>query len=264
MEVVEGALHLLGVLAVFHGRNALDFAENLGEVAQGGEAQELCNLGHGKIGLGQQVLAFLQTAEDQVIDGGDAILPLECVGQIVFIHVPLLRQLVQSQRFLEVQVDVPADGGALAVGGDCLGMCWDGQGGAAHEPDDENLHIGLAHILVAGAFHLHFPEDISQAAGDLHAFKLIQDAELSVGCIAGLQLNAVDTQDDVLQRLGVQAYLRMGDIGVDDHQIIGAHRMELILDEKLPFSADDIEQFQMVVGVGYAVPVAAILGTGHI
>ena len=105
MEVVEGALHLSGVLAVFHGRNALGFAEDLGEVAQGGEAQELCDLGHGKIGLGQQVLAFFQAAEDQVIDGGDAVFPLEGVGEIVLVHMGFFCQEFQGQSLFEMQFD---------------------------------------------------------------------------------------------------------------------------------------------------------------
>ena len=204
-------------MPVFHGAGLLGPAEDLGEVAQGRKAQKLGDLGHGKICFCQQVFAFLDPAGDHVIDGGDPILPLEGVGEIIFIDVGLLGQLLQSQRFLEVQVDILPDGGALAVAGNHLGLCLDRQGGAAHEADDQDLHIGLADILVSCVFQFHFPEDVPQAGGDLHAFIMIQNAELAVGVFAGGQLDALDAQNDVFQRLGVEAGFRVGHIGIDDH-----------------------------------------------
>ena len=40
------------VLAIFHGGKSLCFSKDLGEVAEGGEAQQLGDLGHGQVGFG--------------------------------------------------------------------------------------------------------------------------------------------------------------------------------------------------------------------
>ena len=77
MHLVDSALHVVGTLAVLHGGGCLGSAEDLGEVAQRGESQQLCDLGHGKVCFCQQVFAFLNPLGDHIVDRGDAILPLE-------------------------------------------------------------------------------------------------------------------------------------------------------------------------------------------
>ena len=87
---------------------------------------------------------------------------------------------------------------------------------------------------------------------------MIENAELTVRGVADGQFDAVNTQNDVFQGLGVQTDFRM------DHQVIRVDRVELIVDEELAFSANYIKKLQMIMGVGNGMPVAAVLRTGDI
>ena len=255
---------MFGTLPVFHGADILGPAEDLGEIAQGGKAQKLGDLGQGQIRFCQQIFALLDPPGDHIIDGGYPVLPLEGVGEVVFVHVGFLRQKLQRQGILEMQVDVTLYRRALTVAGARLGFGGNGKGNAAHQPDDQDLHIGLTDILVAGVFLLHLPENVSQTGGYLHALKMIQNIKTVIGIFTGGKDDPVNAQHDILQRLGIQAYLGVGDIGVDDDQIVGIDRMELILDEKLALSTNNIKQLHVAVGVGHGMPVAAIGGAGDI
>ena len=93
---------------------------------------------------------------------------------------------------------------------------------------------------------------------------MIQDVELAVGIFAGGQLNAFNAQYDVFQWLRVQTDLGVGDIWVDDHQVIDIYRVELILDQKLSFAPHNVKKLQVAVGMGHGMPVAAVFGTGYI
>ena len=128
-------IHLV-MMPVFHGGNFLCSVEDLRKITEGGESQQLCDLGHGQVSFCQQVFAFLQAPGDHIVDRGDAILPFEGMGEVEFVHVRLFCQLIQSQRFFKMLVDVPADGGALVVANIILWGCRDGKAGAAHEADN--------------------------------------------------------------------------------------------------------------------------------
>ena len=163
-----------------------------------------------------------------------------------------------------MQVDIPPHCGALPVSGDGLRLRRNGQSGAAHQTDDEDLHIGLTNILVSRLFQFRLPEDVPQAGGKFRTFKMVQNAELSVGIGSRGQLDALDAQHDVFQRLGAETDFRVGHVGIDDHQIVGVDGISPVFDEKLTLSAHDEEQLHMVVGMGHGVPVPAVGGPGHI
>ena len=55
-------------IPVFFRADAFRAAENLREITQRGKTEQLCNLGHGKIGFGQQVHALLDTLGDHIVD----------------------------------------------------------------------------------------------------------------------------------------------------------------------------------------------------
>ena len=257
-------LHAFGTLSEFQRADALGFTENLRKIAQGGESQQLGDLGHGEVGFCQKVFAFIDPPGDQIIDGGHAVFPFKGVGEIVLIDVCLFGQQLQSERFFEVQVDVSAYSGTLAVGGCRLQFCLDRQRGVAHQTYNQDLHVRLTDIFVACVFQFHFPENIPETGGDLHALKMIQNTELAIGIFVGGQLDPVDAHNDILQRLCIQADLRVGDIGINDDQIIGVDGKVLILYQKLPLSADDEKQFGMAVRVGDGVPVAAVSRAGDV
>ena len=252
------------LLSVFHGCDALGAMENLGKVTEGRKTQKLGNLGHGQVGFGKQVFAFLQPAGDHVIDRGDAIFPLEGMGEIVFVHVCFFCQLIQRQGFFEMVVDIPADSGALVIAHGVLRFSGHRKSGASHQADDQNFHERLANILITWLLQLHFTENIAQAGGNIHTFKMVQNAELAVGIFGNGKFHTLNAQNNVLQRLGIQADFRVGDIGIDDDQVVGVDRVDLIFDEELTLATNNVKQFRMIVGVGNGMPIAAIFGTGGI
>ena len=252
------------LLPIFQGRYVLCAVEDLGKVAEGGETQKLGDLGHGQIGFSQQVFALFQTSRDHVIDGGDSVFPLEGMGKVEFVHVCLFCQLIQREGFLEMMVDIPADSSTLVVAHGVLGFSGHRKSGAAHEADDQNFHKSLANILITRLLQLHLTQDIAQTRGNVHTFKMVKDAELAVGILGDGKFHAFDTKNDVFQRLSVEGNLRVGDIGIDDDQVIGIDRVELILDEELALAAYNIKQFRVIVGVGHGMPVAAVFCTGGI
>ena len=93
---------------------------------------------------------------------------------------------------------------------------------------------------------------------------MVQNAELPIGIFTCGKLHPFNAQNDVFQRLGIQTDLGMGHVGIDDNQIIGIDGVKLILDQKLSLAADNIEKLQMIMGMGYGMPVAAVSGTGNI
>ena len=173
-------------------------------------------------------------------------------------------QLLKGKGFFKMQIDITPDRGALAVCGYGLGFRGDGKAGGAHKANDQNFHVGLANILIAGVFLLHLPEDISETAGYFHTFIMIQNIKLSVGRIPVGKLDAVNTENDVFQRLGIEADLCMDNDGIDDHQLIDTDRVELIFNQELTFATHNEEQFHMIMGVGNGMPVAAVSGTGRV
>ena len=252
------------LLPIFQGRYVLCAVEDLGKVAEGGETQKLGDLGHGQVCFSQQVFAFLQASGDHIVDRGDAVLLLEGMGKVEFVHVCLFCQLIQREGFLEMVVDIPADSSTLVVAHGVLGFSGHRKSGAAHEADDQNFHKSLANILITRLLQLHLTQDIAQTRGNVHTFKMVKDAELAVGILGDGKFHAFDTKNDVFKRLGVEGDFRVGDIGIDDDQVIGIDRVELVFDEKLTLAANNIKKFSVIVGVGDGVPVAAISGTGHI
>ena len=68
------------LIAVFRGTDSLYPAEALGEVAQGGEPQDLGDEGEGMVCFPQKEAALIYPPGDQVVDGRGAEFPAEGVG----------------------------------------------------------------------------------------------------------------------------------------------------------------------------------------
>ena len=151
-----------------------------------------------------------------------------------------IRQQIQCQGFLKMVVDIATDLGALSVSGDSREFLSYGKSGIAHEADHQNFHKCLTDIFIAGAFLLHFPENVSQTTGDFRTFKMIQQAELSVGIFTGCQCDAFNPQHDIFQRLGIQTGFRVDHVGIDYHKIVHIHREGFIFDQKLSLAANNV------------------------
>lgn len=127
-----GAFSLPRLTAVFVGGHALRLAEALGEIAGGGKAHQLADLRQTVTGVAQHMFALLNAAAVQVSNGGNSVLPLEGVGQIVFVQVGKLCQQVQRDLLAVVGVQIPLDLGALPVLGRGSLLQLQRNGGAAH------------------------------------------------------------------------------------------------------------------------------------
>ena len=191
-------------------------------------------------------------------DGGDAVLFLEGVGQVILVQMGQGGQLVQRDVLAVVGVDVALDLGALAVvraGGALLQL--QRQGAGADQPDQKHLQKVLADRLVAVQAVVGFGQQHVQQG--TQALPLVFAVEDGVGVVrlAEQHLDARDAQHHIFQRGGVEAQLGVLDLRVDDDQVVGADRVELPADVELPLAAQAVEQLGAGVGVGGAVPVAA-------
>lgn len=260
---IRHMLCVFGTLPILHGADRLEFTESLREIAGGGKAQDPGDLGQRQIGLAQKETAFVDPALELVVDRTDAKLLLEGMGQIVFVHMGDLCQMLQGQLLLEMGIDVPPDGGALAIGGR-EGVLVDCQIDTAHQLGDQNLHIGLADDLVAWLLVEAFLDDVVDAGGDAVVVVVIQDPETVICVLHHGKLQAFNTQHHVLQRGGVVADFRMHHMGVDDDQLMGGDGMELLIDLDVTHAAHHIKQFRVAVGMGDGKPVSGIFGAAHV
>ena len=163
-----------------------------------------------------------------------------------------------------MQINIPLDGGALLIAGNHLSLGLWGDGNAPHQADGQDLGIGLTDVLIARVFPLHFPENVPKAGGYFLAFIGIQNAEPAVGVGIACQFHTADAKDDVFQRLSVPTGFRMGDVGIDDDQVVHIHGIDLSLNQKLPLTADDEEQLCVIMSVGNGMPVTAVSAAGGI
>ena len=74
---------LFGTFAVLIGSGAFDLTETFGKIGQRAEADLLGDLGQAEIGACKQRFGLGNAALHQVVDGGDLILVLERVGQVI-------------------------------------------------------------------------------------------------------------------------------------------------------------------------------------
>lgn len=161
-------------------------------------------------------------------------------------------------------IDIPLDDAALPTAGNQSGFGLCGYGDGAHETNDQNLHIRLTNILVAGVFQLHFPKNIPDAGGKLLALEIIQNAKLPVEGSVTQQFHAANAQHDIFQGLRIEAGFRMGYIGIDEDQVVHIYGIDLTLDQELPFAAGDEKQLRIRMGMKDGMPVAAIFTARNI
>ena len=108
-------LSLLVSLSVFHRADCFRFSEALGEIAGGGKTKNAGYLRKGEIRIRKQPLAFLDPAGNHVADGRNPIGFLENMRQVVFVDIGFLRQYIQRDRLLIMDVNVAPDRCALSA-----------------------------------------------------------------------------------------------------------------------------------------------------
>ena len=212
--------------------------------------------------LPEEEAALLNAAGDQVVDGGDPELPAEGVGQVIFIQVGQLSQLVQAQVLLEVIVDVPPDQTALPAGPGVGGLSGEGGVPLAVQPDQHHLQKAPADPLVARKGGLRLLEHQAEAAHQLLPAGVEVEQGIAFGPGQGLQ--ALHPQDRVLQGAVQLADLRVGHVGVDDDRIVDGHGKFLLPGAEAAVAPGDEEQLGAAVGVEAGVPLGAVLSPGDV
>ena len=101
------------------------------------------------VGLPQEKAALLNAAGDEVADGGGVELLPEGVGQMVFVDMQHLRQLVQGQVLLEVVVDIPPDQFKLPAGPGPGGFIGEGQIPLPLQAHQDHIQQAAADLLIA-------------------------------------------------------------------------------------------------------------------
>ena len=85
------------------------------------------------------MLALLNAAAVQVSNGGNSVLPLEGVGQIVFVQVGKLCQQVQRDILAVVGVQIPLDLHTLPAVGAGRFLYLQRKRGTPHQPDEQHF-----------------------------------------------------------------------------------------------------------------------------
>ena len=222
------------------------------------------DLGQGVIGVRQQVAALLDAPSDQIIDGRHAVFFAEGVDKIVFVHMRQFRQLVQRNIFFKIAVDVPPGLGAF-LAGLLGGRDREGKIRVAHQLNDQNLQKILADDFVTCGFLLDLPQHAPQIGQNILASAVeVECAVPPVTVFVRGEFHALNAQHDIFQRAGVQAYLRVLHIGVDDDKVVRRDGNQLFRHFELPHAANHIEKLGAGVGMHQAVPVAPVFGGAHV
>ena len=228
----------------------------MGKVGRRAETHLLADLSQTKVGAGQQGLAFGNAAVEQVVDGRGVVLPLESVGKVVFVYVGDLGQLVQRDVLTEIFVNVPFGGGTLLALGRRLHDAHR-HGGLPHDLDQQHFQNVLADHLAAVGAAVDLPQKHPHQKQQFLPHHAAGEHRVAQVLLIKKELRAVDTQHDVLQRVGLVAQLGMLHAGVDDDEVVRRHIEQLALDVELPAAADAEEHLGAGVGVWHAAPVAA-------
>ena len=248
--------------AVLHGGDALQTPEALGEVAQRGKSQDLRDLGDAVVRLPQKEAALLDTAGNEVADGGGAELLLKGVGQVVLVDVGHLRQLVQRQVFLKVVVDVAPDQVALPAGAGTGRLAGENDVPLTAQADQHHLQQVLADGLVVRQGLRGLLKHQAQAEEQFLPSGV--EVQHGVSLRSGQGLKALHAQHGVLQRTLQLTDFGVGDIGVDHHHIPDRHGDVPLPGTEAAMSAGDEEYLGAAVGVEAGVPVLAVLGVSGV
>ena len=179
------------------------------------------------------------------------------MGQIVFVQVGKLCKGIKGDVLPVVVVQIPLDLHAFPVvrAGGFLHL--QREGGAPHQPDEQDFQQVLADGLAAVQATVCLSQQhVQQRYHPLPVLPAVEDGVGGIG-FAEQDLDARNTQHDVFQRRGIQAQFGMLHLRVDDDHIVRFDREQLPAEQKLPLAAEAVEQLRAGMGVDRAVPVAA-------
>lgn len=214
------------------------------------------------VGLPQEKAALLNAAGDEVADGGGVELLPEGVGQVVFVDMQHLRQLVQGQVFLEMVVDIPPRQVTVLTGAPSRRGTAQGEVLPPPQAQQDDVQQALANLVAAGLAGADFLHHHPQAGG----YRLLFRRQMQQRPAADIRqrLQALHPQHHVFHRTAVLTGLRVGGAGVDDHQVVDGHGKAVLPDLEDAVSAGDEKQLRAGVGVEGGVPLLAVVRPGHI
>ena len=91
-----------------------------------------------------------------------------------------------------------------------------------------------------------------------------ENAESAAAILVYGQFQAFNSDHNIFHRMGIIADLRMGNVGVDNYQLVSADGKQLIIDTELSLTAHNVEKLRIVMHMRRGVPVAAILSAAYI
>ena len=179
------------------------------------------------------------------------------MGQIIFVDVGDLGKGIKGDVLPVVVVQIPLDLHAFPVVGAGGFLHLQREGGAPHQPDEQDFQQVLADGLAAVQTAVRLSQQhVQQRYHPLPVFPAVEDGVGGIG-FAKQDLDARNAQYNVFQRRGIQAQFGVLHLRVDDDHIVRFDREQLPAEQKLPLAAEAVEQLRAGVGVGSAVPIAA-------
>lgn len=212
--------------------------------------------------VGKKLLAGVDADLAQIADRRAAAVQGKGVGKIIFIQMRNLRQGIQRDVLYIIRLNVSLDLDAFSV--DLGGRGYlEGEIGPADQLDDQHLQKVLADNLTVPVFFFHFTEHGVHAEKQILLFIFAAENDVFLVSLKG-KTHALHSDGYIFQRLFAGGDLRMGDSGIDDHEIILLDGVFLFFHQKAPHTVLYIKQFGKGMDVGMAVPVVFISGVGNI
>lgn len=249
------------VLAVFLRRHAGELAESLRKIAEGGEVQDLRDLGNAVVGALQQVFGLKDAAIDHIVNGADAVRLLEQVPERILVHADDVRKSVQRQILVVVLVDILLDPHRVLVDRPVVPHIH-----AAHARVGQPLQFNQQQLqdALAGVGIVRLPmgrlplQHLQQGEHFLPARGIVQQGIPARG--GAVELQPAHPEHGIRQRAISQALLRMLHIRIDQHEISPGDAQRFILNQETSRPARAEKHLRAGVRMADAVPV--VLKTG--
>ena len=158
-----------------------------------------------------------------------------------------LCQVIQGEVLFKMVVDVAAYQFTLLAGPGARGLAGEGQVLLAPQLNEHHLQQMPADVLVAREGFGGLLEHQVHAAVQLGP--AVVEVEHDVPRLGGSGLQALDPQDNVLKGAFQGADLGVGDVGVDDKQVLKGDGELLIQGAEMSVSVQDKKQLRAAVGV---------------
>ena len=187
------------------------------------------------------------------------------MNQIIFTGMCQLSQHIQINIFFKMFINISANSCTQMRGTffDWSHCC--GKVGLSCQMDNQNFHQILTDGFITRSFFLDFFKHVMQKKGYFFAHVAeINNAITVFQFFSYGKFQTFHAKYNILQRCGVQTDFGMLYVRIDNHQIVRRNRVNGTFDKKLSGSANYIEKFRALMGMGCGMPVPAVFGGSYI